>query len=553
MIEFKPVTLNMKETYEQLFQNASEHGCEYSFTNLFTWGNQTVAFQDDHILLFSQFDDRTFYPFPIGTGDKKGVIESIRRDAAKRGITCRLTGLSAEDKHTLETLFPGEFYYLADRDNYDYVYNIHDLADLKGRKLHRKRNHLKHFQKTHPNCVIEAVSPQNIDTIRSFLTGWYALKQSENPDNDYHNEQKALDHALKYHQELGMEGLLLKENDEILAFTLGSRMTADTFDVHYEKAFGDVDGAYTTINQAFANHIRNAHPDILYLNREEDMGIPGLRKAKQSYFPHHLIQKYVAIPLLHSYTFQEPDARMLPSLRDLWKEAFGDCDAFLDAFFHTAYAPTRCRIGVFQNRPICALYWFDCTLNDQKIAYIYAVATVKDARGTGACHSLLADTHQHLKELGYDGVLLVPGSEKLVHFYEGCEYEPCTKISVLDTEATDMDLTLEEISKETYAALRPDFLPKNSVLQENESLDFLSTQAKFYRGESFLLCACIQGQHLYGIEFLGDSELCSGVTAAHGCTSGTFRTPGKEKHFSMFHPLHAEAETPQYFAFAFDL
>lgn len=560
MIHFEPIELDKKELYETLLHNSSEHGCEYTFTNLFMWGTQQLAFLENHVVLFSEFDCHCFYPFPIGNGDKKTVLETIFADAKEREICCCLTGLNSEDKQTLETLYPGKFYFQYDRSNSDYVYNIHDLADLKGRKLHRKRNHLKHFQKNHPNCVVEPISDNNIKELHNFISAWYQIKLVDTPEEEFHNEQAALEKALSFYKELEMEGLILKEDDTILAFTLGRQMSPDTFDVHFEKARGDIDGAYTTINNAFANYIRDKYPHILYLNREEDMGIPGLRKAKQSYFPHHMVKKYKAFPLRKSFAFQEATTDMISGLRTLWKEAFHDSDEFLDNFFSTGYHPDHCRVATIDGNLAAALYWFDCSIDGQAMAYVYGVATAQAYRGNGACHTLLADTHKYLKALGYKGVLLVPGCEALVKLYEGAEYELSTKRSHIECIASDMGLLVHEISKNEYAALRYKYLPKGSVIQENENLDFLGTQAKFYTGEnttilphtSFVLAANMENETLHGIELLGDTTLAAGIVYALGYKNGTFFTVGKDENFAMFHALSEDAAEPEYFGFAFD-
>lgn len=552
MINFEPITLDKKELYNQYLHAGPERGCAYSFTNLYMWGIQKFAHLHEHILLFSEFDSHCFYPFPIGTGNKKAALEAVFSDANERGLCSCLTGLNENDKEILETLYPDEFYFHADRSGFDYVYDINDLADLKGRKLHRKRNHLKHFKKNHPDYIVEPISDSNIDEIKIFITDWYRDKLENNPDGDYHNEQAALKKALTHYKELAMEGLVLKEENKILGFTMASQMSLTTYDVHFEKARGDIDGAYTTINSEFANYIRNKHPHILYLNREEDMGIPGLRKAKKSYFPHHMVKKYWAYPLKQHFVFSEPSEHQIPELRQLWKESFGDSDAFLDNFFSTAFAHNRCRIATIDKKLAAALYWFNCSINGQTFAYIYAVATDKFYRGNGACHTLLADTHRHMKKLGYKGTLLVPGSESLVRLYEGCEYEMCTKISEIKCSAENLEISVTEITKEEFATLRPSFLPKDSLIQENENIDFLSTQAKFYKGNDFLLAATIENDNLYGIELLGNPSVAPGILYTLGCKDGTFRTPGKDIPFAMFHALSEDAVEPEYLGFAFE-
>ena len=552
MIDFRNIELNDKKTYnEHLYQDVSR-GCQYSFSNLFMWGLQNIAYVHDHVVLYSRFDCHCYYPFPIGAGDKKNVLDAILSDATERGVCPCLTGVTESDKQLLETLYPNQFYFHADRGNYDYVYGINELADLKGRKLHRKRNHLKHFKKNHPNYIVTPITMENMDRVRTFVSEWYKTKLEENPDGDYHHEQAALEKVFTHYIDLEMEGLLLEEDGEVLGFTIASQMSPDTVDVHYEKARGDIDGAYTTINSEFANYIRNKYPQIQYLDREEDMGIPGLRKAKMSYFPHHLIKKYKALPLRLSYSFGEPSSDMSEALRSLWKEAFGDNDIFLDSFYSTAFDPSRCRVATVDNKLAAVLYWFDCSTANQRTAYVYAVATAKEFRGNGACHMLLDDTHKHLKELGYSSVVLVPGNETLVHLYEGCEFELCTKRSRIECTAENMGIEIQEIEKAEYASLRREFLPANAVIQEGENLDFLATQAKFYTGEHFLLAGHIENENLYGIELLGDVALAPGIVHALGCKDGTFFTPGKDEPFAMWHALTEDAVEPGYLGFAFD-
>lgn len=558
MIDFRPIELNDRPIYNQyLYQNAPK-GCEYSFANLFMWGLQDICFLHNHVILYSQYNNRCFYPFPIGSGDKTLVLNSIFLDAKERGVCPCMTGLNEEDKKILESLYPNQFYFHEERSGFDYIYDIHHLADLKGRKLHRKRNHLKHFKKQHPDYRITPITPKNIERVEAFAADWYKLKLENNPDGDYHNEQAALKKVFQYYSDLEMEGILLEEHNEILGFTMGSLMYPDTLDIHYEKARGDIDGAYTTINSEFANYIRTKHPHIKYFNREEDMGIAGLRKAKMSYFPDHFIKKYSALPLRFSYNFVKPSLNMIPKLRLLWKEAFGDSEEFLDKFYSTAFDTKRCRIAQIDNinstesEIAAVLYWFDCTLDGQRIAYLYAVATAKEFRGEGACHKLLEDTHRHLKSLGYVGVILVPGNDNLVKLYEGCGYELCTKRSTIICTAENRNVGIREIDKTEFSSLRKEFLPPHAVIQENENIDFLETEFKFYTGNDFLLAAKTNNHKLFGIELLGDTSVAPGILSTLNCTEGTFYIPGKEEHFGMYHPLVQEIEAPSYFGFAFD-
>lgn len=291
MINFQRFDLANKAEYDRYLMNCGERGCEYSFANLNLWGRQRCAFVEGFLVLFSQFERRSVYPFPVGKGDIKPVLDAIIQDARERGIVCRLAGLTAADCMTLDELYPNQFRIHPDRNGCDYIYDIHDLADLKGRKFQKKRNHLNKFREAHPDCKAQPITQENLPAVQEMVAAWYAQREGH---DDYHLEQLAIKRAFANMEALGLEGLVLTENGRILAMTMGSRLSQTTFDVHFEKALEEVDGAYPAINQAFAAHLREKYPDLMYLDREDDMGLAGLRKAKLSYNPHHMVMKFWA-------------------------------------------------------------------------------------------------------------------------------------------------------------------------------------------------------------------------------------------------------------------
>ncbi len=248
-----------------------------------------------------------------------------------------------------------------------------------------------------------------------------------------------------------------------------------------------------------------------------------------------------------------PLLSQIPALRSLWKDSFGDTDSYLDTFFQTAFHPDRCRVVTDDNQVVAALYWFSCTYHEQPIAYIYAVATDKQYQGRGICHKLMEDTHTHLRALGYQGTVLVPGNEGLFRFYESMGYIASGTLHTFTCSAGEQALPLTRIDCATYADLRRQFLPNDSVLQEQENLDFLQTQAEFFKGNGFLLTARKEGTTLYGLELLGDTSSAPGIVAAFDCAQGTFRTPGTNQSFSMTYSFYSNTPIhPTYFAFAFD-
>lgn len=294
MIPFKKTDLAQREQMNSYLYRAGQHGCEYSFVNMFLWGRQKAAVQGGFLLRISQYDRKIVYPFPVGEGELKQALDAIIHDAAARGIPCCLATMTQSDCQLVERLYPGQFRFYSDRDSFDYVYAIDDLADLKGRKYQKKRNHLNRFRQNHPDAQILPLDESNRVAAFVLAQRWYQNRCEMEPDRDHHLEQLALHRAFAFWQQLGMEGVVLMERGQALAFAMGSRLNEDTFDIHFEKAEDTVDGAYAAINQGFAACLREKYPELKWLNREDDLGLEGLRKAKLSYYPDHLVEKYWA-------------------------------------------------------------------------------------------------------------------------------------------------------------------------------------------------------------------------------------------------------------------
>ena len=260
----------------------------------------------------------------------------------------------------------------------------------------------------------------------------------------------------------------------------------------------------------------------------------------------------------NAYTIGEPLSSQRNGLRLLWKEAFGDDDSFLDMFASTAFSASRCRCVTKDDTVIASLYWFDCTFQGEKIAYIYAVATAKNFRGQGLCHALMEDTHKHLAKLGYAAVLLAPATDALFSFYKSLGYKTATYVDEISIPADTLvsldktDILVHSLKANEFLKIRNKLLPKGSVLQENENLDFLAAQAQFFAGKDFLLTARIEGTHLHGIEFLGDTTLLPEIVHILHCKSACIRTLGKDKAFTMYFPFKNNFVVPKYFGFIFD-
>ena len=291
MIQFEKISIDQKNWLNEYLHRMDKRCCEYSYVNLYLWGRKRVAELNGFLLLQAQFDRKSVYLYPVGEGDIKVVLDAIIHDASVRGIPCCLSALTEADCRQVEALYPGAFQIYCDRDSYDYIYAIDDLADLRGRKFQKKRNHLNRFEQEHPDAQILPHDAQTMEADHILAQKWYEERTAIDPDGDYHLEKIALERAFSHYGELGMEGVVLVELGNVMAFAMGSRLTGDTYDIHFEKALGASDGTYAAINRGFARYLREKYPEVKWLNREDDMGIEGLRKAKLSYNPDHMVEK----------------------------------------------------------------------------------------------------------------------------------------------------------------------------------------------------------------------------------------------------------------------
>ena len=255
MIPFEKLNLNQKKEYEAYLSHLEEPGCEYSFANRFIWGRQKAALIHNYLVLFSQFDRKSVYPFPIGTGDLRPVLDAIIHDARTRGIPCNLTAMSKAACEQVEALYPGMFRFHTDRDSFDYVYAIDDLADLKGRKFQKKRNHANRFDAEHPNARILPLDENTRAAAFCLLQQWYKNREQADPLSDFQMEKVAAERAFAFQKQLGLEGVVLMDGDEILAFAMGSSLTPTTFDIHFEKGLDTVSGVYAAVNCLFARQL----------------------------------------------------------------------------------------------------------------------------------------------------------------------------------------------------------------------------------------------------------------------------------------------------------
>ncbi len=293
MIKFKDITLEDKEAITSITMNSERKNCDLSFSNLCSWRfmyDTKFAIVDGFLLFKFYMNNQLAYMMPVGEGDLKKILEAIIDDAASEEKSFLMYGVCNNMKDEIEKLMPGKFDFSSNRDYVDYIYLRTDLAELKGKKFQPKRNHANKFYKTYTDYEYVPITADRISECLRLEEEWCKANDC-GQQNGLGNERKSLTYALNHFDELDLTGGILYVNGKIAAFTFGMPINHETFGVHVEKADTQIEGAYNVINQEFAKHIPE---QFVYLNREEDLGIEGLRKAKLSYQPTILLEKNIA-------------------------------------------------------------------------------------------------------------------------------------------------------------------------------------------------------------------------------------------------------------------
>lgn len=293
MIDFKDITLADKDIITSYTMKSQRRNCDLSFSNLCSWRflfHTKFAVIDDFLVFKFWTGEKLAYMMPVGAGNPKNALQKIIADSIGEKQPFCMLGVCSSMRAELEAIMPDNFIFTSNRNYADYIYLHSDLATLKGKKFQSKRNHINRFRNTYPDYEYTSITPDRIQECIELEAEWCKVNNCDQHEGTS-NERRALLYALHNFEALGLTGGILHVNKKIVAFTFGMPINEVTFGVHVEKADTSVDGAYAMINYEFANHIPEQYT---YINREEDLGIEGLRKAKLSYQPETILDKYMA-------------------------------------------------------------------------------------------------------------------------------------------------------------------------------------------------------------------------------------------------------------------
>ncbi|HBR09294.1 MAG TPA: hypothetical protein DD735_10455 [Clostridiales bacterium] len=294
MTELRSPNVSDKYWVESYLRRENSRSSDYNFGNIYMWDNRYkkhLTAAGDRMIIRLRYTDLPFFAFPIGCGELSPAIDLMKSLEAHNGSPLSIRAVTDEHKALLDATYPNRFRFTEDRDSFDYIYLAEKLATFSGRKLHAKRNHCNKFEKE-MNWDFVRLTPELIPGCIDMLDAW--IGEFDVPPDGIEDEKAAILRGFSHWELLGLEGGVLRVEGKIVGFTIGEAAASDTFDVHFEKAFGAINGAYPMVCREFSRQVLRDHPQVIYINREEDLGLENLRKAKMDYYPEYLLRKYTA-------------------------------------------------------------------------------------------------------------------------------------------------------------------------------------------------------------------------------------------------------------------
>ena len=425
MIHFAPITLETKELFRQ-YASMQIRNCDAAFANIFCWQqtyHSLYAAAEGFLIVKYRTEGRRQAAYMLFTPEftedgMQRIVPMLEQDAASEQNTLKITGLPACAAELLRSAFGPKFACACNRDSADYIYNAADLRELPGRKYQPKRNHINRFNDFY-NWQYEPLTARHKEECLQLENKW----QSHHTDDESISaERLAIIRAFDNFDALGLRGGALRIDGRLAAFTYGSPINEEVFDVHAEKADTSFDGIFPAINRLFAQTIPQHYK---FVNREEDMGLEGLRRSKMSYHPAQLESKFTALVLDNSWQ----------QIRELWMDAFGDAREFADEFL---VERSRYDISTFAEREgervVSMLHSVPFTDSaGHTFAYIYGVATAPTHRRRGLATNLIRRVLNDVGRL-YDAAILIPADSKAKDFYRKAGFADTQTELLFETE-----------------------------------------------------------------------------------------------------------------------
>ena len=438
-LSFRPVEIQHRDIFQPYLTKNSQT-CDRAFVNTFCWQHlfHTQWAEENGFLIIRAFinGERRAAYIVVSQKDRPAytdILPALEADAAEFDQPLTLMGLSEEECDILQQQLPGQFFFDKNRDFADYVYKADDLKTLKGRKYAQKRNHVNKFKSLY-NYHYEAITKENIADCLQLEESWISQHaEDESAQSEYITIQKAFQHF----EALGLLGGALYVDGKLVAFTYGSAIRNDIFCTHVEKADIHYEGVYQMINYLFAQHLPE---QFTFINREEDMGLAGLRKSKSSYQPAMLAYKHTALKLNDE----------MQDIIHVWKKCFGEDDPSIYTFLSRYYFNHCTMLEKIDGRVVSTVFMIPCQTQFGLAAYLYGIATLPEYQHQGISGRLIRQMLEKCKEKGAIFSFLIPADDNLKDYYAKFGYMNTQTNAVFES---DMDLGTGDTKKDRIMVL----------------------------------------------------------------------------------------------------
>lgn len=459
MIRFCDVTAADKSVIRQFTICNERRNCDLSVANLVSWRflyNTQYAIVNDYLVFRFYAGRHLAYMMPVPRPKPKAdgtpgleacdecsvdVIRAIREDSIAMGHPFLMLGVCNRMRDVIERSFPGMFDIRPDRDRADYIYLRERLATLPGKKLQAKRNHINRFRAMYPDYEYRELTADMIPQCIALEKQWRRVSKDDNeeqPDGELSAELRSMTRAFNRWDELELRGGTVWVDGRLVAFTFGCPINHDTFDVCVEKADVSYEGSFAIINREFARHLPEQY---VYVNREEDMGDEGLRRAKLSYRPEMLLEKNVVTERHPLADFEDQD-RIREETRELWRTVFRDPEPFIDLYFTRVYKGAYnvcCQIDGHVAAALQTLpYPLLCHGREVPAAYVSGVSTHPDCRRRNVGSNLMRQAHLSMLHHGMVFSALIPAEPWLYEWYGRMGYAQVMTCTPPPEEAATM-------------------------------------------------------------------------------------------------------------------
>lgn len=438
MIKFNDVLLTDRELIQSYTLHGDSQNCDLSFANIISWRflYDTQYAVIDGFLVFRFYSGHHLaYMGPLAKPDSEGrlpdvlravdVVKVLRQDAIAMGHPFLMIGAGKELVQRMEAAMPGVFKMKQERDFFDYIYSREKLETLSGKHLQSKRNHCNKFRALYPQYEYRPLQPEMIPQCLKLEEEWRLKTKDSATDSEKQNlfeELRSMTRAFLYWNQLDCLGGTIFVDNKLVAFTYGCAINLDTFDVCVEKADVDYEGAFSIINQEFLKHLPQQY---IHINREEDLGENGLRRAKLSYKPELLLEKYSIMEKEPLADFDDTE-RIKTETMNLWRDTFHDSEDFMKLYFEEVYHPEINVVCQIDGHVVGALQTIPMRLKmgdeEASAAYISGVSVQAEMRRQNIGSSLMRQAHNTLYAKHTVFASLIPAEPWLFDWYAQCGY-----------------------------------------------------------------------------------------------------------------------------------